>query len=71
MVVATFLSDARFQTLPVLMYSQIRSGVEPSVSAVALIVTVFTFAIALIVFAVGPIRARLDKRALKTRRSSL
>jgi len=69
-VVATFLSDARFQTLPVLMYSQIRSGVEPSVSAVALIVTVFTFAIALIVFAVGPIRARIAKRALKTRRSS-
>lgn len=66
-VVATFLSDARFQTLPVLMYSQIRSGVEPSVSAVALIVTVVTFAIALLVFAIGPIRARLARRALKSR----
>ncbi|RWZ52891.1 ABC transporter permease [Labedella phragmitis] len=62
-VVATFLSDARFQTLPVLMYSQIRSGVEPSVSAVSLIVTVVTFAIALAVFAVGPIRARLARRS--------
>jgi putative spermidine/putrescine transport system permease protein len=62
-VVATFLSDARFQTLPVLMYSQIRSGVEPSVSAVALIVTVVTFAIALIVFAAGPVRARLARRS--------
>lgn len=62
-VVATFLSDARFQTLPVLMYGQIRSGVEPSVSAVALIVTVVTFAVALIVFAVGPIRARLARRS--------
>jgi len=54
----------------VLMYSQIRSGVEPSVSAVALIVTVVTFAIALLVFAVGPIRAGLARRALKTQRSS-
>jgi len=62
-VVAVFLSDARFQTLPVLMYGQIRSGVEPSVSAVALIVTVVTFAIALIVFAIGPIRARLAQRS--------
>ncbi len=61
-VVATFLSDARFQTLPVLMYSQLRSGVEPSVSAVALIVTVVTFALALVVFAVGPIRARIARR---------
>jgi len=68
-VVATFLSDARFQTLPVLMYSQIRSGVEPSVSAVALIVTVVTFAIALIAFAIAPIRARIAARALKTPRS--
>jgi putative spermidine/putrescine transport system permease protein len=64
-VVATFLSDARFQTLPVLMYGQIRSGVEPSVSAVALIVTVVTFAIALITFAIGPIRARLAQRSSK------
>jgi len=62
-VVSTFLSDARFQTLPVLMYGQIRSGVEPSVSAVALIVTVVTFVIALIVFAVGPIRARILQRS--------
>ncbi|MCM3696079.1 ABC transporter permease [Microbacterium oleivorans] len=69
-VVATFLSDARFQTLPVLMYSQLRSGVEPSVSAVAVIVTVVTFAIALIVFAIGPISARLSARALKRPRSS-
>ena len=64
-VVATFLSDARFQTLPVLMYGQIRSGVEPSVSAVALIVTVVTFAVALITFAIGPIRARIAQRASK------
>jgi putative spermidine/putrescine transport system permease protein len=64
-VVATFLSDARFQTLPVLMYGQIRSGVEPSVSAVAVIVTVVTFAIALITFAIGPIRARLAQRSSK------
>ncbi|SDQ57984.1 ABC transporter permease [Microbacterium sp. cf332] len=69
-VVATFLSDARFQTLPVLMYTQIRSGVEPSVSAVALIVTVVTFAIALIVSLVGPIRARLARRGQRTPRSS-
>ncbi|MGV8882298.1 MAG: ABC transporter permease [Rhodoglobus sp.] len=62
-VVAVFLSDARFQTLPVLMYGQIRSGVEPSVSAVAFLVTVVTFAIALIVFAIGPIRALLAKRS--------
>lgn len=62
-VVATFLSDALFQTLPVLMYSQLRSGVEPSVSAVALIVTVVTFAIALIVFSVAPVRARIAKRS--------
>lgn len=64
-VVATFLSDARFQTLPVLMYGQIRSGVEPSVSAVALLVTIVTFAIALIAFAIGPIRARLAQRSSK------
>ncbi|RWZ68148.1 ABC transporter permease [Labedella populi] len=62
-VVATFLSDARFQTLPVLMYGQIRSGVEPSVSAVALVVTVVTFAVVLVVFSVGPIRARLARRS--------
>ncbi|RUR01758.1 ABC transporter permease [Labedella endophytica] len=65
-VVATFLSDARFQTLPVLMYGQIRSGVEPSVSAVSLIVTVVTFGVALIVFAVGPIRARLARRSSRS-----
>jgi ABC-type spermidine/putrescine transport system permease subunit II len=69
-VVATFLSDARFQTLPVLMYSQLRSGVEPSVSAVALIVTVVTFAIALIIFAGGAVRTRLAKRGPKSQRSS-
>ncbi len=69
-VVATFLSDARFQTLPVLMYTQIRSGVEPSVSAVAVIVTAVTFATALITFSVGPIRARLASRASNKQRSS-
>lgn len=68
-IVATFLSDARFQTLPVLMYTQIRSGVEPSVSAVALIVTVVTFAVALITFSVGPIRARLSARAANKQRN--
>lgn len=70
-VVATFLSDARFQTLPVLMYSQIRSGVEPSVSAVALIVTVVTFAIALIAFAVGPIRTRIVRRTRRSHRGPI
>lgn len=61
-VVATFLSNVRFQTLPVQMYAQIRSGVQPSVSAVALIVTVVTFVLVLLVFAAGALRTRLQKR---------
>jgi putative spermidine/putrescine transport system permease protein len=64
-VVATFLSEVRFQTLPVLMYSQIRAGVDPSVSAVALIVTVATFVVALVAFTIEPIRARIAKRSIR------
>lgn len=61
-VVSTFLSNARFQTLPVLMYSQIRSGIEPSVSAVALIVTVATFLLVLLLIAGSAFRVRLQER---------
>ena len=61
-VVATFLSDVQFQTLPVLMYSQIRTGVEPSVSAVALIVTVTTFLILMVGFSIEPLRRRIQRK---------
>ncbi len=60
-IVANFLSDARFQTLPVLMYGQLRSGVEPSVSAVALIVTAISFLLMSGAAVVGSVRRRLMK----------
>lgn len=46
-VVAIFLNTPTFHTLPVVIWSQVRSGLEPSTSAVALLLTV----VSLVLFA--------------------
>ncbi|GLW26777.1 ABC transporter permease [Microbispora amethystogenes] len=52
-VVALFLNTPQFRTLPVVMWSQVRSGVEPSISAVATLITLVSLLMAALVL-VGP-----------------
>ncbi|MEY9210742.1 ABC transporter permease [Thermobifida halotolerans] len=45
-VVALFLNTPQFRTIPVEMWSQVRSGVEPSISAVAALLTLVSLVLA-------------------------
>lgn len=58
-VVAIFLTTARFRTLPTVMWEQVRQVVDPTVAAVAtvlLLVTTVVLALALVVRRQGPAR---------------
>jgi putative spermidine/putrescine transport system permease protein len=51
-VVAIFISTARFRTLPVEMWEQVRQVVDPTVAAVATVVLAVTTTVLLLVFVV-------------------
>lgn len=60
-VVALFLNTPEFRTLPVVMWGQVSSGVEPSISAVATLVTAVSLLMAVLIL-LGPVirrRARI------------
>ncbi len=44
-VIALFLTDVNVKTLPVLMWSEIRYGLKPTISAIATVVTLLTAAV--------------------------
>ncbi|MGW4422449.1 ABC transporter permease [Streptosporangium sp. NPDC004631] len=56
-VVALFLNTPEFRTLPVVMWGQVRSGVEPSISAVATLVTAVSLVMAALIL-LGPVIRR-------------
>lgn len=66
-VVALFLNTPGFRTLPVAVWAQVRSGVEPSISAVATLVTLVSLLLAVPVLA-GPALMRRAGAALRTMR---
>jgi putative spermidine/putrescine transport system permease protein len=51
-VVAIFLTTAKFRTLPVEMWEQVRQVVDPTVAAVATIVLAVTTTVLLLAFVV-------------------
>lgn len=60
-VVAIFLNTPTFRTLPVVIWGQVRSGLEPSTSAVATLLTL----VSLLVFAVASVvSSRRDRSRL-------
>lgn len=57
-VVAIFLTTPGFRTIPVMIWSQVREGLEPATSAVSTILTVVTLLIFVIVAVITKIRSR-------------
>ncbi|GAA2234297.1 ABC transporter permease [Herbiconiux moechotypicola] len=62
-IVAGFMTSPSFRTLPVLIFAQVRTGADPSTSAVATVVTVFSLLLMLVVGGVSALLARRRRLA--------
>lgn len=60
-IVANFIATPTFQTLPVVMFSQSRSGVTPTIAAVSAIVTAISMLLLALVTAAPSISRRLNR----------
>lgn len=61
-IVAGFMTSPTFRTIPVVILSEVRSGAEPSTSAVATMVTLVSLGLMLVVGGVTALVARRRKR---------